>query len=151
MSDYGVERFLSRVKPMSSQRLIPYFTDTPPDIVKSLLEELEGQSHEHGDSVWEEPIEDDPSDARLEECVFEDVGGGEDLGVDDALAVFEVAPEEVDINLDMMLELPALHHLIDNATAGLDDAMCNYTDMVDRGRKLCKAIRRKDTRDKILE
>ena len=85
--------------------------------------------------------------------VFEDPNvAGADVVVnhepDDA---FEEPPHPVKVKFPRLLGIPGLHHVIDNATKGFGDVLHKYKDYIFLAQQVCKLLRRRDTRPKLLQ
>jgi hypothetical protein len=59
-------------------------------------------------------------------------------------------PAGPEASVDTMLDVPGLHHMIDNATKGLEAVQENYKDCVTKAQAVCKLVHRRDTREKLL-
>ena len=168
MGDYGVERLLSKVKPHRISEILPYFQFTADQdihaVMEHVLQEDSSQPNpEQQNMVFEEDavvelMADDEAmgEARPPSEVFEehvpDDAGAEWSGRQEVPdAVFQEAPPEAMVDYSEMLDAPALHHIIDNAAEGLDAVMGSFKDNVHSASMLCKIIRRRGHRTKLLE
>lgn len=180
MSDMGTESLLTRVRPVKVSDVCPFFLDTPEHEQESIMRALPSRlsqvesGRDHGDQehtgeadVFEEPIGDDTADlfgtdmeGLIDREVFESCSGDEGADThrtpDDSERplcneVFEAPPQMSMLQFSHALDVPGLHHLIDNATSDLPDLMPHYDKFVYEAQVICKLLRRRDLRDKLLE
>ena len=111
MSDYGVERMLPRVKPVALSQVLPYFEDAADqdvqDVMSGAYPQLQqlAQAHDQADPAMNfEDVDDAASPCEAELPMPE--------------AAFEATPAEAQFDVTAMLDVPALHHLVDNAIEG---------------------------------
>ena len=175
MSDMGTERLLSQLQPVPAEAVCPYFDDFSKDDISLLLRQS-GYRAEPGENLADVHLQGDP-DIFDDPDQFQDAHGNEALHVaepeDDAFEVVTASPEEdagiggaqehddlvfedvdqdaTDLDITGSLDVPGLHHLIDNATDGLSDAMPNYDESIKRARNVCKLVRKKNTQPKLLQ
>ena len=146
-SDYGVERRLVDVDHVQASEVVGWFEDTR-DLDVRLLAQPEGaevprqaeadQVHANHD-MFEVP---DFAPAQVDQLVPIHAGGDEDD--------FEVQ-EFQRLTFENLLGIPGLHHVVDNATKGLEDVMQSYKDNVFLAQQVCRLLRKRDTQPKLIE
>ena len=89
----------------------------------------------------------DPAAAAL----LVDVDGADHaMAFDVPFEAFEL-PEPLRLSFNNLLGIPGLHHIIDNATQGLEDVMQDYKDNVFLAQQVCRLLRKRDTKPKLVE
>ena len=171
MGDYGVERLLSKVKPHPISEILPFFQFTTDQDIHAVMEHVPGedsaqpkpeqQSMVFEDAVAEMMADDEAMDeVRPPSEVFEEYGrdnsgsewsDGDEDRQEAPDAVFQDAPLEAMVDFSEMLDGPALHHIIDNAAEGLDTVMGSFKENVHSASMICKIIRRRGHRTRLLE
>ena len=159
--DYGTEKAISRLKPTNLSRICPHFTDcsqamidmchahVPPEIACA------GACDSQSD-VNMEVFEHCPSE-HLGELhnteVFEDVPGRSvEVGISNSEVFEEIvdAPQHI-LDLGHMLESPPAHHINDSATSGLGEVMPHWNDHVYTSQNICRIIKSRAHRPRLLE
>jgi hypothetical protein len=86
--------------------------------------------------------------------VFEEIPGDEVFEEkpehDDENAMFEEIPDPM-LDGTSLLDVPPIHHIIDNATNSLAQHMPHYSDVIKEGQALCKMCGRLQNRTRLLE
>ena len=121
LSDQGTEKIFARYRPVPLTVLVP-------------------QPVEHGEAQIEEEDLAPPEDHLVEDIDFADNAGQ---------PVQPQGPECVDTTYS--LEVDDLVHIIHNATKNLKRAMPSYKDIVFRMRKLCDLLRKKESKEHLIE
>lgn len=152
VSDYGVEHFLSKVEPLPISELLPWFTDTSDTLIDEMRAASDAQ--QPTDDVANIPeVFEDPAVPMEHEEVFEAALPGQEHApaaeLQDA-GIFEDVPAEPLFDMTHLLDLPGSHHLLDNATKGLDTCMAYYEDAVNSAIQVCNLVRRRSSREKLL-
>ena len=159
VSDYGVERLLCKLAPISVQDLCPWFSDTPDSDIAAVRGEVHqlgfGRQGVPDRAAFEDPEaeaapsvdEDDPAifEAPEPEHMLADVAGDHS----DSNA-FEDVPPAPTFDPSGALDAPALHHFVDNMTKSLSSVMGNY-DCIDAAVVVCRLLRRRSPREKLLQ
>ena len=166
LSDDGTERLLSKVMPVAARSALPWFEDTPAKDIHMIM--ILGDVIRDGQGGDDQVFEaDDNPDGFIPASeddgqVFEDVDGIVEVGAlgagrDDIFEdeagredIFEDAPEDM-IDLQAVLGMSGLLHVIDNATNGLQDILPNFEVNVEKAIAFCKIIRKRDNQPKLLE
>jgi hypothetical protein len=166
MADYGVERMLSKASACPVREVCPYFTDATSLDIEHVIEKVRGSLEGYlgtaiGDVVPAEVFEEASAHSEsvgaeggfgVPDEVFEEcVEGGVPLDEVGRLEEFEDCPEEPQSDFSKILDLPAMHHLIDNATEGLDKCMEFFDSFIHGCMCICKLVRRYDLQEKLLE
>ena len=144
-SDYGVERRLVEVEDVAAADVVGWFEGTSPADVELLasgpLAHAQACEREEG---HDEDMFEDPAAAPL----LVDVNGADhDMQCD---MQFEL-PEPLRLSFSNLLGIPGLHHIIDNATEGLEDVMHDYKDNVFLAQQVCRLLRKRDTKPKLVQ
>ena len=147
-SDYGVERLLSNLESVLAQDVTTWFEDTS-DFDAGLLSA--GPSPNLPDVPVARPLE---VNAPFDDA-FEDPQNAA-VAVDDNYAgyagdAFEEVPQPLEIRFPRLLGMAGLHHVIDNATKGFADVLHKYKDYVFLAQQVCRLLRKRDTRPKLLQ
>ena len=106
-----------------------------------------GRSIYQGDEVFEEFEDTHSMDTQAPNEVFEQA----DLDEEDIQAHMQNCLNTHYLNLDRSLAVPPIHHINDTATKGLGDCMPNYAPTVLGAQAVCKIIRKRGFRTKLLE
>ena len=147
-SDYGVERMLADTQYVEASEVTGWFEETSAEDIALIVsgplndpgpaeQQVQAQENQHG---LEDP---DAADQLV------DVGGHANADPDDDM--FAEPPAPVRLSFPQLLGIPGLHHIIDNATKGLGDVMQKYKDNIYLAQQICRLIRKRDTRPKLLE
>ena len=136
-SDYGVERRLVDASDVLAKDITCWFEDTSPQDIHSLAS---GPVGDGGDAPANAADFEDPVAAPLVVDLRD---------VDDDMS-FEL-PESLRLSFEGLLGIPGLHHVIDNATKGLEDVMLKYKENIFLAQQVCKMLRKRDTKPKLLQ
>ena len=149
-SDYGVERLLTNLESVFAEDVAGWFEDTS-EVDINLLSK--------GPHVADEPAANPPAQPANISCddAFEDpdhapamvdLGDGLGNGADDA---FEEPLNALEVKFPRLLGIAGLHHIVDNATKGFADVLHKYKDYVFLAQQVCRLLRKRDTRPKLLQ
>ena len=135
MADYGTEHMWSRAERVHVDVLCGYFEDTPQECIDAILRSAfpAGVQADVDNAVFEDP--DVAQKQSIDACVFEDAGATADCSV----------------SSEDFLDVPPLNHILDNATKGLNAVLEDFERRVFLAKQLCRLIRRRDSRVKLLE
>ena len=148
-SDYGVERLLASLASVNAQDVAGWFQDTSAEDMRLLSggPEPEAEARHVGPNrqQGDEPAFEEADEQAAVQVPPLHVGA---ILEDEA---FEEPQPPLEVKFERMLGIPGLHHIIDNATKGLADVMQRYKDYVFLAQQVCKLLRRRDTRPKLLQ
>ena len=127
LSDDGTERLLHSVRPCSIQSVCPYFADTLQSDSRKMVTHMMG-NHDDDD----------------DEGGFENIGEGFQMDMDE----FEVPIPTLDLN--GALGYSGMHHVLDNATKGLETVLSSWRENIEKAKQVTKLLRRTDMLQKLF-
>eukprot|EP00969_Alexandrium_andersonii_P179671 7941627-Alexandrium_andersonii.AAC.1 len=155
-SDDGTERLLGSMEPTTLDAVVPWFSDTSPEDIGLVLQGSDARPSDSVPAAAEVPV---PPSAMLPAAfdpdVFEEPAPEPQVPplpsswVDPA-SVFE-DPGGACISFDRGLSFTGMQHVIHNATEGLSAVLPRYHEFVFLAKQVCKFIRGRDTKPKLVQ
>ncbi len=140
--DYGTEKQISRLKPTPFKAICPYFADTAHDLIDKCLSEL----------CPEKRRQDQPDTREQDFEIFEEPSFIPSVDSDIFEAVESNGPQDHSmLDVSHLLETPPIHHINDTITLGLGDVMTHWDKAVYSSQQICKIVRKRSHRPRLLE
>ena len=150
-SDYGVERLLVDMQDVCVAEVAGWFEDTSLQDMSLIVSgpRLEANAAAPAHMPQDAEVFEDPNAApQLVDVNAQAIAQAHAEDEDEA---FADPPDPLRLSFPCILGIPGLHHIIDNCTKGLGDTMQRYKDNIFLAQQVCRFLRKRDTRTKVLQ